>query len=255
MSVQLLDNTRKISRFIQTNTANVIDFTQLCEVLSSILRARVVIVSRKGKVLGLAGVDEVPMLGDLLPEEVGGHCPSELNDRFLGILSTKENVNLETLGFRNTEGMFGIVLPLISSGERYGTAFLYRTSAMFGIDDIILSELAANILALELIRAENAEEDEARRMQESVDHVVDAMSTSELRAVDALFEELGERREGIVVASKVADRIGVTRSVVVTSLRKLEGATVIDCRSSGMRGTYIRVINDRIFPALEARKK
>ena len=35
MSVELLDNTRRISRLIQTNTENIIDFSRLCEVLSA----------------------------------------------------------------------------------------------------------------------------------------------------------------------------------------------------------------------------
>ena len=49
------------------------------------------------------------------------------------------------------------------------------------------------------------------------------------------------------MASKIADRFGITRSVVVNALRKLESAGVIESRSSGMKGTYIKVVNDFIF--------
>ena len=51
----------------------------------------------------------------------------------------------------------------------------------------------------------------------------------------------------MLVASKIADRFGITRSVVVNALRKLESAGVIETRSSGMKGTYIKVTNDFIF--------
>ena len=50
-----------------------------------------------------------------------------------------------------------------------------------------------------------------------------------------------------MVASKVADRVGITRSVIVNALRKFESAGVIESRSSGMKGTYIKVLNDVVF--------
>ena len=64
---------------------------------------------------------------------------------------------------------------------------------------------------------------------------VDSLSYSELEAVEHIFEEL-DGQEGILVASKVADRAGITRSVIVNALRKLESAGVIDSRSLGNEG-------------------
>ena len=58
-------------------------------------------------------------------------------------------------------------------------------------------------------------------------------------------------QEGILVASKIADRVGITRSVIVNALRKFESAGVIESRSSGMKGTYIKVINDYVFTELD----
>ena len=58
-------------------------------------------------------------------------------------------------------------------------------------------------------------------------------------------------KEGILVASKIADRVGITRSVIVNALRKFESAGIIESRSSGMKGTYIKVLNDFIFEELE----
>ena len=50
--------------------------------------------------------------------------------------------------------------------------------------------------------------------------------------------------------SRVADRVGITRSVIVNALRKFESAGVIESRSSGMKGTYIKVLNDVVFDEL-----
>ena len=65
-----------------------------------------------------------------------------------------------------------------------------------------------------------------------------------------IFDELNGM-EGILVASKIADRVGITRSVIVNALRKFESAGVIESRSSGMKGTYIKVLNDVVFDELK----
>lgn len=61
--------------------------------------------------------------------------------------------------------------------------------------------------------------------------------------------------EGILVASRIADREGITRSVIVNALRKLESAGVIVSKSSGMKGTYIKVTNALIFDEIEELRK
>ena len=80
------------------------------------------------------------------------------------------------------------------------------------------------------------------------------MSFSELEAIIHIFDEL-DGDEGILVASKIADRVGITRSVIVNALRKFESAGVIESRSSGMKGTYIKVLNEVIFDELEELKQ
>ena len=76
------------------------------------------------------------------------------------------------------------------------------------------------------------------------------MSYSELEAILHIFDELNGN-EGILVASKIADRVGITRSVIVNALRKFESAGVIESRSSGMKGTYIKVVNQMVFDELD----
>ena len=58
-----------------------------------------------------------------------------LNERLLGILSTKENVNLETLGFTgdNIRKYQAIITPIDIAGERLGTLFIYKSDAQYDI--------------------------------------------------------------------------------------------------------------------------
>ena len=174
-----------------------------------------------------------------------------LNERFLGVLSTKENVNLQTLGFEHVDSRCqGIINPIDIAGERLGTVFMYRDDKPYDIEDIIVSEYGTTVVGLEMMRAvheENAEED---RKQQVVKSAFNTLSFSELEAIIHIFDEL-DGEEGILVASKIADRVGITRSVIVNALRKFESAGVIESRSSGMKGTYIKVLNEVIFDELE----
>ena len=66
----------------------------------------------------------------------------------------------------------------------------------------------------------------------------------------AIFEAL-DGEEGRLTASSIADEIGITRSVIVNALRKLESAGIIESRSLGMKGTYLKVLNQQFIKELE----
>ena len=242
MSVQLLDKTRKINKLLHNNNSSKVVFNDICAVLTEILDSNVLVVSKKGKILGVSKCDHVREIHELITEAVGSHIDSMLNERLLSVLSTKENVNLETLGFSAdaVEGCQAIITPIDIAGERLGTLFIYKQDATYSIDDIILSEYGTAVVGLEMLRSVNEESAEETR--------------KELEAIIHIFKELNGT-EGILVASKVADRVGITRSVIVNALRKFESAGVIESRSSGMKGTYIKVLNDYVFTELERIEK
>ena len=248
MSVQLLDKTRKINKLLHNNNSSKVVFTDICEVLTEILASNVLVVSKKGKVLGVSTCEGVPEIHELLQDEVGEHIDPMLNERLLSILSTKENVNLETLGFEHTEidRYQAIITPIDIAGERLGTVFMYRKEHHYEIDDIILVEYGTTVVGLEMLRSVSEEVEQERRKKGIVDSAISTLSFTEHKAVLHILEEL-EGNEGVLVASKIADRFGITRSVVVNALRKLESAGVVETRSSGMKGTYIKVVNDFIF--------
>ncbi len=252
MSVQLLDKTRKINKLLHNNNSSKVVFNDICEVLTEILDSNVLVVSKKGKVLGKSKCDGVPYIQELIVNEVGKHIDVMLNERLLSILSTKENVNLQTLGFSEEEvkGYQAIITPIDIAGERLGTLFIYKNNQMYEIDDIILSEYGTTVVGLEMLRSVNEESAEESRKEHIVQSAISTLSYSELEAIIHIFDELNGT-EGILVASKIADRVGITRSVIVNALRKFESAGVIESRSSGMKGTYIKVVNDYVFTELE----
>ena len=140
------------------------------------------------------------------------------------------------------------------AGARLGTLFSYRDTDAYDIDDIILSEYGTTVIALEMVRSLDEESAEADRQKKIVKSAFELLASSEIDAVINIFEEL-DGKEGLLVASKVADRAGITRSVIVTALRKLESAGIIESKSSGMKGTYIKIRNDYLLDELEILKK
>ena len=253
--VQLLDKTRKIGKLLHNNNSGKVVFNDICNVLKEILASNVLVISKKGKVLGLGDLERVESLTELIVDQVGGFIYPMLNERFLSVLSTKENVNLETLGFENidTRRFRAVIAPIEISGERLGTLFIYKCDEQYDIDDIILCEYGTTVVGLEMLRAVNEESAEENRKVAVVKSAIGTLSFSEMEAITHIFDELGGM-EGILVASKIADKVGITRSVIVNALRKFESAGVIESRSSGMKGTYIKVLNDVVFEEVEKLK-
>ena len=137
MSVELLDKTRKINKLLHNNNSHKVVFNDICKVLSEILLSNILVISKKGKVLGVSicpGVDEIH---ELIEDKVGGYVDKMFNERLLSVLSTKENVNLATLGFaeENVKKYQAIIAPIDIAGERLGTLFMYKSDEQYDIDD------------------------------------------------------------------------------------------------------------------------
>lgn len=181
MSVQLLDKTRKINKLLHNNNSSKVVFNDICEVLTGILDSNILVISKKGKVLGSSVCKGVEELQELIVDEVGGYIDAELNERLLGILSTKENVNLETLGFGDESKSTGIITPIDIAGERLGTLFEYRCETEYDIDDIILTEYGTTVVGLEMMRSVNEESAEEARKVAIVKSAISTLSSRNLR--------------------------------------------------------------------------
>ena len=252
MSVQLLDKTRKINKLLHNNHSQRVDFNDICDVLSSILDANVLVISQKGKVLGAGCWNNIERIDELITADVGGFVDKMFNERLLGVLSTKENVNLLTLGFTsgNERKYKALIAPVDIAGERLGTLFMYKCINDYDIDDIILCEYGATVVGLEMMSSVCNENAEDERKKKIVKSAISTLSASELQAIKAVFDAL-DGTEGILVASRIADNTGITRSVIVNALKKFDSAGVISTKSSGMKGTKIKVLNEAVFDAIK----
>ncbi|MBT2581932.1 GTP-sensing pleiotropic transcriptional regulator CodY [Planococcus sp. ISL-109] len=257
--MNLLGKTRRINSMLQAAAGKPVNFKDMAETLSEVIEANVFVVSRKGKVLGYAINQKIEneRMKNMLEER---QFPLEYTQNLSNVTETSANmdVNSEHTIFPVEErelfknGLTTIV-PIIGGGERLGTLLLGRVNEQFGDDDLILGEYGATVVGMEILREKGDRIEEEARSKAVVQMAISSLSYSELEAIEHIFEEL-DGNEGLLVASKIADRVGITRSVIVNALRKLESAGVIESRSLGMKGTYIKVLNTKFLAELEQLK-
>ena len=99
---------------------------------------------------------------------------------------------------------------------------------------------------MEILHERAAKVEDEVRKKAMVQIAFSTLSFSEWEAIINILGELKEN-EGILVASKIADRVGITRSVIVNAMRKFESAGLIETKSLGMKGTYIKVKNEYLL--------
>lgn len=257
MSVTLLEKIRKVNKVLQTSSAQSVSFHDLCKILGEVLNANVYILSRKGKILGyaLGSADECEYLkNEFLADK---RFPEDYNKTLLGYTETRANVanteNLCVIDNRSKCEMgtnYSTIVPIFGSGERLGTLILGKYNEKFTEEDLVLAEYGSTVVGLEILRSKNEEIEEEARKKAVVQMAIGTLSYSELEAIEHIFKEL-EGNEGLLVASKIADKVGITRSVIVNALRKFESAGVIESRSLGMKGTHIKILNDKLLEELK----
>ena len=258
MASKMLENTRKINKTLQTSGGSNVSFSLLSKTLGEVLGSNAYVISTKGKILGYYLTDEKD--SSIIEDEITHKqmFPQEYVKSMLKLNETKENLTGDIMVelFPNEEERkhkYITVVPILSSGQRLGTLVLSRYHEMFKDEDLVIAEYSATVVGLEILRAIGEELEEEMRKKAVVQMAIGTLSYSELEAVEHIFEELNGK-EGLLVASKIADRVGITRSVIVNALRKFESAGVIESRSLGMKGTHIKVLNDKLLEELKKLK-
>ena len=122
--------------------------------------------------------------------------------------------------------------------------FSYAKKDVFSIDDIILTEYGTTVIGLAMQRAESEEFSEEYHKEQDIYAAIKTLSRLEAHAMVWVLEELGGKRKGILITSRLADKVGITRSVIVNALKKCESAGIIETKSSGMKGSTIHIVND-----------
>lgn len=243
----LLEKTRIVSRMLQTRKGRESpDYHKLAKLMCDLSAANVYVINKEGTILGYAWIGEYdcPIMTEILSNKatpssyvakVNQYQESQLNHTDHGLCAYSD----QPCTYSNKHVLF---VPINGGGDRLGTLILARFGCQFDTRDLVLAEYLGTVIGLEILNDRGKSIEERGRERLVVQMAMRALSYSEVESVRHIIIDLGGV-EGVVVASKVADRVGVTRSVIVNALRKLGSAGIIESRSLGMKGTYIKVLN------------
>ncbi|WP_027398238.1 GTP-sensing pleiotropic transcriptional regulator CodY [Anaerovorax odorimutans] len=255
MNRDILSKVRKLNWVLQESASGVFSFNDLCDILSDLMDANVYIANKRGKVIGVHYKIKSDSATITDPETGNEQFPNEYNEELLKIVETKANLTdeeaLEIFKYDyDTYDKLHTIIPIVAGGQRLGTLILTRYKPEFCDEDLVLGEYGATVVGIEIQRRKTLEIEEDARKRAVVQMAIGTLSYSEIEAVQQIFTELNGT-EGLLVASKIADRSGITRSVIVNALRKLESAGVIESRSLGMKGTHIKIVNSKFSEELD----
>ncbi|HEU4964236.1 MAG TPA: GTP-sensing pleiotropic transcriptional regulator CodY [Bacilli bacterium] len=248
--MELLSKTRVINRLLQRSTHAKMEFDELTGTLRDIVAANVFLLDASGRLIGHSLAETYDDVS--LPDTM--QVPPDFTAKILYTERSQSNLR-EVTPFCSPASVaadrtaYVTIIPIDGVGERIGTLLLTKHTAPFTEEDTVLAEYSATMIGFEMMRLQATHNVQVGRDRSVAQMAVSSLSFSELEAVEHIFGEL-EGREGLLVASRIADRVGITRSVIVNALRKLESAGVVEARSLGMKGTHIKILNDRLLPLL-----
>ena len=224
------DAFRKLNTYFQYNFK--VDFRSFSKMLNELVDAKIFIVDDKKSI-----VSSWPEgFYDVLPEE------------YLPLIAENilENVRI------GVECCTAV--PILCSNEPF-TIIAVASNPSSGLKDeqIMILENAAAIFALKLNHKAEAERRNKALEIAKIRTVINVMSCSEVQATICILKALEGKSDGLLVASKIADNKRFTRSLIVNALRKLQSARLIESKSLGMKGTFIKILSPALFD--EFRKK
>lgn len=267
---ELLEKTRQVGRAMQMRReGSRPDYNKLARIVCDYSTANVYVLNSEGRILGYSWVDEYrsEAIASFIER---GYMPESFIERISPLCETQLSRDDGDL-FDDIEGdkdrKTALYIPIFGASERLGTLVLARFDSNFETCDLVLAEYLATLVGIEILHDRTRQIEEEARERLVVNMAMKALSYSEIEAVRHIIDRLREiseekngafvreddECEGVVVASKIADNVGVTRSVIVNALRKLESAGIIESRSLGMKGTYIKVLSPLFVTELLAK--
>lgn len=198
------------------------------------------VINRLATILG-SNVYEIDTEGKSTYSNVGNDLAltPDFKQRISFINETMANVPFDGSiidGVKPDKAMFITIVP-----GPFGHLLLSKNTTLNN-DELVLAEFAILQFSKRLNKLQNTNKSD-------VEKVIDNLSYSEIKVLKSCFQEL-TGIEGLLVASKIADRVGISRSVFVNAMRKLESAGIVDSRSLGIKGTYIKVKDPHFLGAL-----
>ena len=214
----------------------------ICEFLSAKVNAKIVLIYHNGEII----FSNSSAL-------IEGSTDTYFNESLKAITQAKENITATELQLKKYTSKLNsneqyTLYPLLIDNERKSILLLHKGDT-FTESELTILEFSAILLSLLCSQIQDKKNEEVSRHLSTVKSAVGALSYTELEAVLLVFKEL-QGKNGLVVVSKLADKNNITRSIIVNAVRKLESGGLVETRSLGMKGTYIKIISETLVDEL-----
>lgn len=231
-------------------------FSDVAQVLADLMEANTYLIDAEGILLGYSEAIDInnQRVKQMLLDR---RFPKIYADEMAKLTTTTANIGIEsdmTVFPVETRDIFvnGLttVIPIFAAGRRLGSLIFARLETPFDSGDLILAEHSATVMGMEMLHLINVHNEEAIRTAAAVSTALRSLSYSEREAIIEIFRQF-EGLEARINASRIAGEKGITRSVIVNALRKLESANIVETQSLGVKGTFIRILSPQILEALK----
>ena len=158
----------------------------------------------------------------------------------VSLKNAEEQAITEALLHSRPPQKYKLVLPIVVGNVRLGSLALCRPSGGFNEDEVLCANITLSVCTILLRQKKSEWIASKKRRLDSVRTVINTLSFSELEATTHILKG-ADSNEIMLVAGHIAKKLKIASSVITGALRKLEGADLIETRSLGMKGTYIRI--------------
>lgn len=236
----LADKIRQLNGALYTEDKQPADLQKAITAISATIGSAVYVIDHEGVIL--AGDNGSVKLADRLKLMVKEQSFSA-DPWFMQLLKSSEPAYNEFHPDAQAEGDHRYSLIPVTPGDKKSAFLMICTSKKpLSDEQLTLAEVGALLTGLLLRVAEADQFEEEVRNRKLAEGAFESLSYSEVEAIQEILKNI-TNNESVVIASKIADSLGITRSVIVNALRKFESAGIIESRSLGMKGTFIRVKN------------
>jgi transcriptional pleiotropic repressor len=257
MGKSMIEIARMINKSMHNIIADQVDCREIAELLAENLNCDVYFIDLHGNTgeyalctdLVCPGIDKGTSFKDCLPERY--------HEFYMNIYETRANVlwKKEFLfcpsGNRTCpyEEVMITIIPVYEGVQRLGTVLLVKSGGEFTDEEIVIAEYGVTILANEIIRKRSKNIENEARKRATVQSAVATLSYSERKAMKRIIAEL-KGNEGLVVIEHIATSFELNRASASNALTKIVSAGIIEKRSVGKKGIYIKILNDSLFHEL-----
>lgn len=255
-----MEYVRELNNLIQTSGLRNFSLLEgMAKTIALDFGAGLVLVGNSGRLLlscgicGAAGLFddiETKMKQELINKKTAAEIkliPNGMENITVGELADRYAPGIKALGW--DENGKCVVFPVNCRGKREATLVLHRPGA-FSDAELFITITFAAAASLIMTGMKNSGRSTGQKDRKAARAIIKSLSYTEMESAALIFgciangaKNSAKYPEGVLVISKIADGAGITRSLVVTALRKLESAGALETRSLGAKGTYIKVKN------------